>query len=185
MSSNLPNAAPSSRSLRLWPGVAIVTVQWLVRFGLPVVAPDATMFAVIGGLAGFPALVIWWLFFSRAAWFDRVAAIVLMIAAWFDRVAAIVLMIAALAATYPFLDVSIATGAMGMIFPMLALPGLCLAFVLWAIVSRRWSIGFGTYAWKPAAKARARSSARACAVTAIAGVWRTGLSSARMRRRSA
>ena len=127
MSSNLPNAAPSSRSLRLWPGVAIVTVQWLVRFGLPVVAPDATMFAVIGGLAGSPALVIWWLFFSHAAWFDRVAAIVLMIAA--------------LAATYPFLDVSIATGAMGMIFPMLALPGLCLAFVLWAIVSRPWSIG--------------------------------------------
>ena len=30
---------------------------------------------------------------------------------------------------------------MGMIFPMLALPGLCLAFVLWAAVSRRWSIG--------------------------------------------
>jgi outer membrane protein assembly factor BamB len=123
----MPNPASSSRSLRLWPGVAIVTVQWLARFGLPVVAPDATMFAVMGGLAGFPALVIWWLFFSRAAWFDRIAAIVLMIAA--------------LVATYPFLDMSIATGAMGMIFPMLALPGLCLAFVLWAIVSRPWSIG--------------------------------------------
>jgi outer membrane protein assembly factor BamB len=127
MSSNMPDAAPSSRSLRLWPGVAIVAVQWLVRFGLPIAAPDATMFAVIGGLAGFPALVIWWLFFSRAAWFDRIAAIILMIAA--------------LAATYPFLDVSIATGAMGMIFPMLALPGLCLAFVVWAVISRRWSIG--------------------------------------------
>ena len=123
----MPNAVSSSKPLRLWPGVAIVTVQWLVRFGLPVVAPDAAMFAVIGGLAGFPALVIWWLFFSRAAWFDRIAAIVLMGAA--------------IAATYPFLDVSIATGAMGMIFPMLALPGLCLAFVLWAVVSRPWSIG--------------------------------------------
>ena len=40
-------------------------------------------------------------------------------------------MIVAMAATWPFLDVSIATGAMGVIFPMLALPGLCLAFVLW------------------------------------------------------
>src|SRR5687768_3075569 len=127
MSSNMPSAMSSSKPLRLWPGVAIVTVQWLARFGLPVVAPDATMFAVMGGLAGFPALVIWWLFFSRAAWFDRIAAIVLMIAS--------------LVATYPFLDMSIATGAMGMIFPMLALPGLCLAFVLWAIVSRPWSIG--------------------------------------------
>ena len=47
----------------------------------------------------------------------------------------------AIAATYPLLDVSLATGAMGMIFPMLALPGICLAFVVWAVVSRRWSIG--------------------------------------------
>src|SRR5688572_2178512 len=126
MSSDMANGVSSSKPLRLWPGVAIVAVQWLVRFGLPVVAPDASIVAVVAGLVGFPALVMWWLFFSRAAWFDRIAAIALMIAA--------------LAATYPFLDVSIASGAMGMIFPMLALPGLCLAFVLWAVVSRPWSI---------------------------------------------
>ena len=120
-------SSSSSKSLRLWPGVAIVAVQWLVRFGLPVVAPDLTMYAVIGGFAGAFALAFWWLFFSRAAWFDRIAAIVLMVAA--------------IAATYPFLDISLATGAMGMIFPMLALPGICLAFVVWAVVSRRWSIG--------------------------------------------
>ena len=41
-----------------------------------------------------------------------------------------------MAATYPFLDVSLATGAMGFIFPMLAVPGICLAFVIWAVVSR-------------------------------------------------
>jgi outer membrane protein assembly factor BamB len=127
MSTTSVNEAPPSTSLRLWPGVAIVAVQWLLRFGLPIVSPDLTKYAVIGGFAGAFALVVWWLFFSRAAWFDRIAAVVLMVAA--------------IAATYPFLDVSIATGAMGMIFPMLALPGMCLAFVLWAIVSRRWSIG--------------------------------------------
>src|SRR5687767_14499829 len=117
----------SSRPLRLWPGVVIVALQWLARFGIPIVAPDQTMYAVIGGFAGFFAIAVWWLFFSRAAWFDRIAAIVLMIAA--------------MAATFPFLDVSLATGAMGMIFPMLAIPGICLAFVIWAVVSRSWSIG--------------------------------------------
>jgi outer membrane protein assembly factor BamB len=113
--------------LRLWPGVVIVALQWAARFGVPIVAPDATMFAVIGGLLGFAGVVIWWLFFSRAAWLDRIAAIVLMILA--------------LAGTYPLLDVSLATGAMGMIFLMLTVPGLSLAFVIWAVVSRGWSTG--------------------------------------------
>lgn len=113
--------------MRLWPGVAIVTVQWLLRFGLPVVAPDLTMYGVIAGMAGFVAVLVWWLGFSRAPWTDRVAAVVLMFAA--------------MAATFPFLDRSMATGAMGMIFPMLAVPGLSLAFVAWAVVSRQMSIG--------------------------------------------
>jgi outer membrane protein assembly factor BamB len=94
----------SQLPLRLWPGVVIVAAQWIARFGLPLVWPDGSMFAVIGGFLGFAGVVIWWLLFSRAAWFDRVAAIVLM-------------------------------------FPMLAVPGLCLAFVLWAAASRPWSIG--------------------------------------------
>ena len=114
--SNQSTMQRSQLPLRLWPGVAIVAVQWIVRFGLPLVWPDGSMFAVIGGLLGFAGVIIWWLFFSRAAWFDRMAAIVVMFAS--------------LAATYPFLDVSLATGAMGMLFPMLAVPGLCLAFVL-------------------------------------------------------
>jgi outer membrane protein assembly factor BamB len=116
-----------SASLWRWSGIALVAVQWAARFGLPLVASDATMFAVIGGLLGFAGVVIWWLFFSRAAWVDRVAAMVLMILA--------------IAGTYPLLDVSLATGAMGLIFPMLAVPGLSLAFVIWAVVSRHWSTG--------------------------------------------
>jgi outer membrane protein assembly factor BamB len=113
-------------ALRLWPGVVIVAVQWLARFGLPAVMVDGAMYGVMAGFAGVFAIAVWWLFFSRAAWFDRIAAIVVMIAA--------------IAATFPFLDVSLATGAMGMIFPMLAMPGICLAFVIWAVVSRPWSI---------------------------------------------
>jgi outer membrane protein assembly factor BamB len=116
----------SERPLRLWPGVVIVAAQWLARFGVPVVFPDASMFAVLGGLLGWVALVVWWVFFSRAAWFERIAAVVLMLGA--------------MAATYPLLDVSIATGAMGFIFFMLAVPGISLAFVIWAVVSRPWTV---------------------------------------------
>ena len=127
MSSDKSLESSSPISLRLWPGVAIVTAQWLARFALPVVFPDAAQFAVFGGLLGWVLLVVWWLFFSRAAWVDRIAAVVLMIGA--------------MAATYPLLDVSLATGAMGFIFPMLAVPGISLAFVIWAVVSRGWSAG--------------------------------------------
>jgi outer membrane protein assembly factor BamB len=136
--------------IRVWPGIAIVVAQWSVRFGLPIVWPDGMMFAVMGGLLGFGGIIVWWLFFSRAAWFDRVAAIALMFAA--------------LAAAYPLLDVSVATGAMGMLFPMLAVPVLCLAFVLWAVVSRQWSI-------------RVRRATMALAIAASCLVWtllRTG-----------
>ena len=125
MSNHSAAERAASAPLRLWPGVAIVALQWMARFGIPIVAPDQTAFAVMGGLLGFAGVMLWWLFLSRAAWFDRIAAMVLMVAA--------------IAATYPFLDVSLATGAMGMLFPMLVIPGLCLAFVIWAVVSRRWS----------------------------------------------
>ncbi|HYI95747.1 MAG TPA: hypothetical protein VEX68_19555, partial [Bryobacteraceae bacterium] len=75
---------PSSRrSLRLWPGIVIVGLQWLVRFGLPVVMPDAAPIAVIGGVVGGLGVVLWWVFFSKAAWFERLGAVGLMIAAMF------------------------------------------------------------------------------------------------------
>ena len=111
-------AAQSRPRLRLWPGVAIVLLQWFARFALPAIDQNLTSQGVMAGIAGGPALLIWWLFFSRAAWVDRIGGLVAMAAA--------------MAATWPFLDVSIATGAMGFIFPILAMPGICLAFVLWA-----------------------------------------------------
>lgn len=111
------------KPLRLWPGVVIVLVQWAVRFAMPLVIPDSTVYGVMAGIAGGAALVIWWLFFSRAAWSERVGGVVVMIVA--------------VAATWPFLDISIRTGAMGMMFPIVVIPGLCLAFVVWAGVSRR------------------------------------------------
>src|SRR5713226_8324350 len=68
------------RPLRLWPGVVIVILQWLLRFVVPVVVPDALVYALIGGIfGGGLAIVLWWVFFSRAPWSERLGAIVLMV----------------------------------------------------------------------------------------------------------
>src|SRR5687767_9241979 len=115
------------KPLREWPGVVIVLLQLGGWFGAAILSPDFSAYGVLAGLGGGLALLVWWLFFSRAAWYERLGVPALMIAA--------------MAATWPFLDVSISTGAMGGLFPMLAMPGLCVAFVLWTVASRRMSVG--------------------------------------------
>lgn len=120
--------SPLRKPLRLWPGVVIVILQWLLRFALPVVAPDTLLIAVMGGIfGGGLAFLVWWAFFSRAAWSERLGAIILMIIG--------------LALTKSMVDVSIATGAQGVLLCILAIPGLCLAFVAWAVTTRNLSDG--------------------------------------------
>lgn len=109
------------KPLRLWPGVVAVTLLWIVRYGVPIVAPDALEYCVLGGILGGLAIVVWWAFFSRAPGVER----------W----GAIVLMIAAMGATSRMIDKSIATGMMGLMFPIFAIPVLCLAFVV-GVVAR-------------------------------------------------
>jgi outer membrane protein assembly factor BamB len=111
------------KPLRVWPGVVIVILLWVSWFGLPVVAPDALFAGVLAGPVGGLAIVLWWLLFSRARWFERLGAIALMIVALF--------------ATRRIVDVSIATGAMGYLFFFLAVPVLCSALVVWAVATRR------------------------------------------------
>jgi hypothetical protein len=105
--------------------VAAAVLLVLVRFVAPVLIPDAMLYGVIGGFICALAIVLWWLFFSRAVWFERVGAIVLMsVALW---------------VTSRLVHVSVATGAMGLLFPLLAIPVLSVAFVAWAVASRRLS----------------------------------------------
>jgi len=119
---------PSPRSLlRLWPGVAIVVLQWLARFGVPIFLPSATAFGAIAGLVGGLAIIVWWTFFSRAAWFERLSAVAVMVVALF--------------ATSRVIHESIATGAMGMMFFIIVTPGLSLAFIVWAVVCRNLAVG--------------------------------------------
>src|SRR5580765_1897912 len=113
------------RPLRLWPGVLAAVLLLTTRFGIPVFLPEQTIYGVIGGFAGAAAIAVWWLLFSRAPWVDRLGAIVLMIVG--------------LAATWPLVDVSISTGAMGGLLPMLAVPTMTVALVAWAVVSRQLS----------------------------------------------
>lgn len=113
--------------LRLWPGVAIVVLQWLGRFVVPVFVPDALFYGVMGALAAGLAIVIWWVFFSRAPWSERLGAIALMVVA--------------VVGTPYFLDESVATGNIGMMFPIYVIPVLSLFFVVWAVSSRRLATG--------------------------------------------
>ncbi len=115
------------KPLRLWPGVAAVALQWLVRFGVPFFVSDSMNIGVIGGIIGGLAVIIWWAFFSRAPWPDRLSGTVLMVVA--------------LIATPLILHKSIATGMMGMMFAISCIPFLSLAFVVWAAASRGLSNG--------------------------------------------
>ena len=115
-------AAPR-KPLRLWPGVAAAVLLWLIRFGVPMVAPGAIIYAAYGGLLGGLAIAVWWAFFSRAPQAER----------W----GAAVLMVAALAITSRFLDRSIATGMERMLFWIYAVPVLSIAFAVWAVATRR------------------------------------------------
>ena len=90
---------------------------------LPVLIPDGKMYAMLAGVAGGVLVLLWWLFFSRAPWVERVGAVVLMVAA--------------VALTRLVVDPSISNAGMGMMLPMFSIPLLSLALVVWAVASRR------------------------------------------------
>ncbi len=121
----MPFPQQTERQLRLWPGVAAVTLQWLIRFGLPLIVPEATGLGIIGGVLGGLIVLVWWLFFSRLPRPER----------W----GAIALIIVALLAAPRILHESIAKGMMGMMFGISVIPGLSLALVVWATLSDRFS----------------------------------------------
>ncbi len=107
----------------MWPGVAIVIVQLLLRFALPIFMPDAVLIGLLGAVVCSVAAILWWLTFSRARWFERVGVVALIIVG--------------MLATERIVDVSIATGAQGFLFYILVIPLLGPALVVWAVATQR------------------------------------------------
>ena len=132
------------KRLLLWPGVVAAALLWLVRFGIPILMPGATLFGVIGGVVLAVALVVWWAFSSRAPRSER----------W----GAVVLMIVALGVTSRLLHESIATAGMGMLFFLYAIPVLSLAFLVWTVASRHLADG-------------PRRAAMVATILLASGVW--------------
>ncbi len=102
-------------------------LQWLPWLVLPIVAPQALMYAVLGGAALGLVIVVWWLFFSRAPWIERVGALVLMPLA--------------VLATKHVVHPSVASAGMGVMLPLYSVPLLSLALVAWAAASQRLARG--------------------------------------------
>jgi outer membrane protein assembly factor BamB len=109
------------KPLRIWPGVVTAVLLVLARFGIKAVIPGFQGFALAaqGGLLGAVAVVLWWVFLSRAAWVERLGAIVLigvsLGAAWILK-----------------------HDSMGPFWLVVyAIPILSLAFVAWAVATRR------------------------------------------------
>lgn len=105
---------------------------------------------MMGSMAAALAVVVWWVFFSRAPWSERLGALALMV-------------VGVLVTPY-VLHESIRTGAMGMLYYILVVPVLGIAFVVWAVATRNLSDGI-------------RRVTMAGTILAACGVWallRTG-----------
>ncbi len=127
MNTNTPTVR---KPLRLWPGIAGAVLLVVVGYVVPIVVPAYAGLAMIWAALCALILILWWLLFSRARWYERVGAVVLMIAA--------------VIAEKPFVHASIAGGAMGNLSYILAIPTLSVALVAWAggePTSRTWRPG--------------------------------------------
>jgi outer membrane protein assembly factor BamB len=78
---------------------------------------------MLAGVFGVLVIAVWWLAFSRARWFERLAGILLIVGA--------------LIGTKRLVHESIAGGAMGNLLYVLAVPVLSIALVTWAAATRR------------------------------------------------
>src|SRR5262245_16668079 len=118
----------SRKPLRLWPGVVAAVIVVLSRFVVANLVPTGFAIGLLIALAGALTIIVWWLFFSRARWLDRISALVVVAIAYF--------------AVWPLLHQSIQGGMMGMMFAVYALPPIVApALVAWAVATRTLSNG--------------------------------------------
>ena len=115
------------KPLRLWPGVVIAVLMLLLRYVVSCFYSgcfiDWCIWSVDWRVADYFVVVV----FSGAPWFDRLTAIVLMAVAIFI--------------TSRLIHVSMAKAGMGMLFYILSVPIVTVAFVGWAVATRHLSLG--------------------------------------------
>jgi outer membrane protein assembly factor BamB len=109
--------------LRLWPGVTAVLLLWLLWLVAPLVVEGGFFYSVMGGVLFGLVVLVWWLFFSRAQWLERIVAIVVMVGAVFGM--------------FGVVHPSISNGMMGGMLPIFSIPLLCAGLVGWAAISHR------------------------------------------------
>lgn len=119
-------ASPTpQKPLRLRLGVIAALLYLFVRFALPPFVPDGEVIGMLGSVVAAVVILVWWMFFSRAAWIERAGSLVVM---------AIAVML-----TWRIVDKSIAGGMMGAMLPMYAIPVMSVALVAWAVATARLS----------------------------------------------
>ena len=124
------NEPTRSTSLRLWPGVAAAVLLLVLRFVAPLVLAEGELIAILGSVAAGAVMLLWWLFFSRAPWLERLGILAFMVAAVY--------------ATLFIVHPSIRGGMMGrMLFFYLAIPFVPLALVAGAAISRQLRLASG------------------------------------------
>lgn len=127
-STSTPHGSSVRKPLRLWPGVLAAVILVLMRFIVPAVAPPMAAYGMLTAMTLSLVILVWWLFFSRAAWIERIGAI----------------LVTAIAAVLTKLVVheSIAGGFMGLMVFVYAIPATVpVALVIWAAATRRLSDG--------------------------------------------
>ena len=113
-------AAGTQKRLRLWPGIVLVAVLWLMRVGATATefAPWKFLYGMlIGPLVVLVGLLLWWLFASRLRWSDR----------WL----VVGTLVAVAAGTMVLADASFG----GFALALYALPALVSAWVGWLVLS--------------------------------------------------
>ena len=142
---------PTTRKpLRLWPGLVLVVLLLLSMFVVPAVAPEAMIYGMLGGAVSALGILVWWVFFSRALWVERLGVVALMVVA--------------ILATRLVLHQSVAGAGMGILFPVYGFISASVALVVGAAFGSRLS-------------GRARRIVLAASVLLACGAWtlvRTG-----------
>ena len=110
------------KPLRLLPGIILAVILSVSFFILPLFGGSMVMNGLLGAVVAGVLIALWWLLLSRAPWLERIGAILLMV---------IGVIIAR-----RFVDLSMSGLGQGFAIYFLPMPGLMLALVVWAVVTR-------------------------------------------------